>query len=186
MSTLAERSVVYMKTLSIIFLFLASVIAQGYSESGSDLKLFASISDAGTNGWLHMRITNCGDKEQTILTDNFTIWSLGGSSIRGTGIYRKPEVWVRFEILTMGTLDNPEEWKFIPSLPKLGPVTLRNGESAEIKSLELDPDFMEVIRNDPERLIPISYTIEDDIAERFGLWHGTLVIKESAKSLLNK
>lgn len=175
-----------MKTITTIFLILASTIANSFSEECSDLKLYAFISDAGSNSYLHLRITNCGDKEQTVLTENFTMLSLGGSLGTGSGYYRIPEVWLRFEILTMGTLDDPEEWKFIPSLPKLGPVTLRKGESATVKGVKLDFEFMEVIRNDPERIIPIQYIIKNDVAERFGLWHGTLEIKESAKSLLNK
>lgn len=175
-----------MKPLTMIFLILASIIAQGYSEDAHDLKLFAFISDDGTNGWCNLRITNNGETERTILTDNFSSWSLGGSVSTGSGSSRIPKVWVRFEIVTMGTQDNPEEWKFIPSLPKLGPVTLRKGESATIKSVELDSEFLEVIRHNPDVVIPIRYEIGEDIAERYGLWHGILEINESVKSLLNK
>ena len=92
-------------------------------STGLELDPFITTTAAG-EAYLHVRITNRGESEQTVLTENFTMSSLGGYVNR----QRIPAVNLRFDIITMGTETDPG-LKFVPSLSKLGPVTLRKGET---------------------------------------------------------
>ena len=166
-------------SIPIMLLLLAQFSLQSFAEESHDLKLEAFISHEGTDGYLNLQITNLGEKEVTILTENFSMISMGGRS----GRHRIPAVDLCFTIIAFGSKDNLVEHKLIPSLPKLCPVTLRKAETAALGT-KLDAEFMEIIIQNPDYVIPIKYTIDDEIAERFGLWHGTLEIQAKAKSLL--
>ena len=75
-----------------------------------------------------------------------------------------------------------ENWKFIPSLSKLAPVTLHTNETATL-NIEMDEKYKKSIR-DPDTIVRIEYSIHPDIAKRFGLWEGTVILKETAGKLL--
>jgi hypothetical protein len=149
-----------------------------HSAESSDLELSASISG---ESYLHLEITNRGDSEQTVLTDNFTIRSFG-MSVNGR---RLPSVDLRFCLLKIGTEKNPEERIYVPSLYKLAPVTLRKGETARA-AVQLDKEFIAALKENPDKKITIRYRIDDAIAQRFSLWHGTLEETATGQSLLAK
>jgi hypothetical protein len=165
--------------ISILGLSLAAAVLAGES-AGLELYPFITTNASG-EAHLILRITNRGESEQTVLTENFTMYSLGGS-MNGR---RMPDVDLRFDINTMGTEKDPEQWKFVPSLPKLGPVTLRKGETAESR-IRLDSDFVVAIQKTPDGVVSIRYTIGERIAKRYALWHGTIEVKETGRSLLSR
>ena len=171
-----------MKALITILLFALLVPLPVLAGESTGLKLypFITTNNAG-EAYLNLRITNHGESEQTVLTENFTMSSLGGS----VDWQRIPNVILRFDITTMGTKTDPEQWTFVPSLPKLGPVTLRKGETAT-SGIKLDREFVEAIQKQPGIVVAIRYTISERIAQRYALWHGTLEVKETGRALLSK
>lgn len=162
------------------FALLAPLPVLAKESTGLVLYPFITTDGAG-EAYLNFRITNRGESEQTVLTENFTTSSLGGS-MNGQ---RMPNVDLHFEINTMGTKTDPEQWTFVPSLPKLGPVTLRKGETAT-SSIKLDREFVAAIQKQPDMVVTIRYTIGERIARRYALWHGTLEVKEIGSALLSK
>jgi hypothetical protein len=151
------------------------------TNTATRLELYAFISTNNLGeGHLNLRITNRGEKDQTVLTENFGI---GFTSTLGSP-FRTFDL--RFDILTMGTKEKPNEWIFVSSLPKLAPVTLHKGETATLSGIALEKKLVAAMRETPDVVIPIGYTITEKIARRYGLWHGTLEVKETARSLLSK
>jgi hypothetical protein len=150
-------------------LFVYSAVAR--SESGLEADAFITSNDSN----LVLRITNRGETPQTILTEHYSRGSLhftGGKLLC---------FHLNFEILAIGSVEPPEQWIFIPSLPKLAPVTLRKGETAKV-NVPLDNKTISEMK-EVEGPVTIQYSIGKKIAERFGLWQGTLEIRESYKSM---
>lgn len=150
---------------------------------GLELSAFVTVGASG-EGRLVLHITNRGEDEQTVLTENPTMTSFGGWATTGSSRVTIPSVLLSFRIVTVGTRDEPQRRKYIPSLPKLGPVTLRKGETATT-GLKLNAELMEVM-NGPDRVIPIRYSIGEELAKRFGLWHGTLELEATVDSLMQR
>jgi hypothetical protein len=146
------------------------------SQPNLELSAFVTVFPSG-EGYLSLRITNRDESEVIVLTENFTHLSLGGYTITGSGRYRSRSVSLNFDILTI------DSEKLIPSLPKLGPVILRKGDTAA-SGVKLDANFIDSLRNWPDQVIRIQYSIGEKLAERHGLWHGTIEIEKVASSLL--
>jgi len=167
-----------MKKLTIALpLMLFVVSAAPRAESGLEADAFI-VADKPNESTLVLRITNRGETPQTILTEKY---SRNSMSMNGR---RLPQIGLSYEILTIGSAEQPEQWIFIPSLPKLAPVTLRKGESAQV-IVPLDDTTVKAMK-EAEGPATIRYSIGKRISERFGLWQGTLEIRESYKSMTSK
>jgi hypothetical protein len=171
-----------MKTLIAIFLFALLVTPPVLAGESAALKLYPFIStDNAGEAYLNLWITNHGESEQTVLTENFTASSLGGS-VSGQ---RLLNVRLCFDISNRGTKTDPEQWTVVPSLSKLGAVTLRKGETAT-SGIKLDREFVEAIQKQPDIVVTIRYIIGERIAQRYALWHGTIEFKGPGRALISK
>jgi hypothetical protein len=137
------------------------------------------ISGNSNNSTLVLQITNRSETPKTIPTEHYMRG--GGGMTTGIG-YRITHLSLFWEILIIGTAEQPEELILIPSLSKLAPVTLRKGETAQI-SMPLDGATVQELKKEDEQPISIQYRIGKKISERFGLWQGTLEIKKSYRSM---
>ncbi len=145
------------------------------AAADTNLELYAFMTKDSSN--LFLRITNRGDTPQTILTEGYSR-SWGDANGR-----RLPHLDLSYEISSMGPVEEPDRWVFMPSLPKLAPVTLHKNETAQIV-VPIDEVQFNAIRTN--NIVSLRYIIGKRIAERFGLWHGTLELKESYESVRSK
>ncbi len=159
--------------LLLALLFIAPVSA-GHA---ANLELMGFLTESAGETHLNLRITNRGTKPQTVLTQNPFLF---GSSSNGR---RNPSLGIDFGFFGVGEADG-RSWKFVPSLPTLGPVTLYKGETATM-SFRLEPDLAKALE-DPDTGFHVSYTIAEDFAKRFHLWSGTLELNETVRALRGK
>lgn len=168
-----------MKHIALYILACIALLSVAAKASGGSLELYAFIAESPEGKTsLCLRITNRGDAPQTILTEGY---SLSATKVNG---HRSPFILLDYRLLTMGPADDPERWKFIPSLPKLAPVRINKGETASLH-VTLDDELIAAIRK-PNTIVTIQYQVAEDIAQRFGLWTGKLELCETSSSLRNK
>jgi hypothetical protein len=139
-----------------------------------ELEVYAALASEGEQYYLTLRLTNRTATPRTVLTKQPSLLSMSANGRRA------PIVDISHRILE--TSDPVTgSWRFIPSLPDLGPVTLMKDDTASIL-LPLDLELSKALR-EPNAELSIKYEIHKDIAERFGLWQGKLEHKESVASL---
>lgn len=128
----------------------------------SDLELFAFITTVEKETYLNIRITNRGTREHAVPT--------GKPALSSTSF---PNILIRYDILTMGPKEDPEKWKFIPSLVDLAPVTIRKGETATLTH-RLMGDAWRAPGHLEKQIVNIEYVVSEKLAKRFSLWQGSL------------
>jgi hypothetical protein len=165
-----------MKRIVMLFVLFALTLVTSSEGSNkqSDLELFAFITTVEKDTYLNVRITNRGSQELTVPT--------GKPAVSSTTF---PNILIQYDILTMGTKEDPERWKFIPSLVDLAPVTIRKGETATL-TLKLTGDPWSDPDDHGKRIVNIDYVVTENIAKRFSLWHGSLKTKDSLTKLRNR
>jgi hypothetical protein len=177
-----ERLSINMKMILVALISTTILFSPIFATESSDLELIAHIeTSVSGESELWLEITNRGNSEQTVLTEKFTLRSFG-MSFNGRLL---PSVDLRFLILKLSTVGNPDEKQFIPSLPTLAPVTLKKGETAKAV-VKLSKEFIAALEDNLDREFKIRYAINEDIAQRFSLWHGTLETNVTGRSLLSK
>ena len=137
-------------------------------------ELFAFITQVEDQAYLNLRITNRGPKALTVPT--------GAPGLSSTDF---PRVSLRFTILKMGTLEGKRKWKFVPSITDLRPVTLKTDETATM-SVKLNGKMWAAKGEQGKQEVTISYVVDKDMAERFGLWEGSLDVQETLFALRHK
>jgi hypothetical protein len=170
-----ENMKILMIALSLV-LFVVSAAAR--TESGLEADAFI-VADKPNGDTLVLRITNRGETPQTIVTEHY---SPGIAGMTGYGII---EISLSYENLNLGIAGQQEKLNTIRSLSKLAPITLRKGETVQI-SMPLDGSTVQELKKQDERPMAIRYCIGKQFSERFGLWHGTLEIKKSYRSMTSK
>jgi len=138
------------------------------------LELFAFITQVEDQAYLNLRITNRGPKALTVPTGDPTISSSNFAS-----------VGICFTILTMETVEGNEKWKFVPSITGVRPVTLKTDETATM-SVKLNGKMWVAKGEEGKQKVTITYVVEKEIAERFGLWEGSLDVQETLFTLRHK
>jgi hypothetical protein len=118
------------------------------AESSLEADAFI-ISGNSYNSTLVLQITNSSETPQTILTEHYEPGI--ARIVTGSG-NRITHIFLSYEILTIGTAEQPEQSILIPSLSKLAPVTLRKGETAQI-SMPLDAATVYELKKEDERPI---------------------------------
>jgi hypothetical protein len=141
----------------------------------SDLELYAFLTRFEDKLFLNLRITNLASTPKTVLTKQPSL--VGGGGPKGGA--RAPYIGISYWIFGTSS-PGDRTWKFIPSLPDLGPVTLLKDETASM-TIPLEPELAATLK-DPDVIFSIDYVIREDIA----VWHGKLSLKESVASLLRK
>jgi len=137
--------------------------------NGPSPQLYAFITHVADEAFLNLRITNRGDTPLTVPTGSPALWSTDF-----------PVVGLRFDILT---LESPgEAWRFIPSVTDVSPVLLRTGDTATM-SVKLTGKKWLPTGGSGEGLVTVQYAVGKELADRFGLWTGTIVIRKSLDSL---
>ncbi len=140
-----------MKCIAILLMIVSLPLLAFTKESSKqgDLELFAFITTVEKETYLNIRITNRGPQERSVPT--------GRSTLSSTDF---PNVLIRYDILTMGTKENPKEWRFIPSLVDLAPVTTRKSETATF-NLKLEGNMWSVSGDVRKRIVSIEYMVSD-------------------------
>ena len=158
----------------VVALVCADRLAAVEPPTKPEIEVYAALASEGEQFYLTLRLTNRTATPRTVLTKQPNLLGMG------TKGRRAPIVEISYRILE--TSDPVTgSWKFIPSLPDLGPVTLMKDETASMH-LPLDLELSKALR-EPNAEFSIKYEIHKDIAERFGLWQGRLEHKESVASL---
>lgn len=110
---------------------------------------------------LYVVFKNVGDSTVTIPTDFKTFGAGKGKSRDG-----KETLGITSGIVKSSTVSG--EWN-IPSIADMAPVELRKGEATQVRILA---KVVEKPRDVDQ--ITVTYSIDKRVADRFGLWSGTL------------
>jgi len=138
------------------------------------LELFAFISQVEDQAYLNLRITNRGPNALTVPT--------GGPALSSTNF---PTVGLCFTILTLEMVEGNEKEKIIPSITDVRPVTLKTDETATM-SVKLNGKMWVAKGEEGKQEVTIHYVVQKEMAERFGLWEGSLNVQETLFALRHK
>jgi hypothetical protein len=119
---------------------------------------------------LILLITNRGEGEQRMLTRGY------GLTVDST----KPEatrVELRFRFEELSYEDR--KWTVVSPIGALAPAPIRAGESAQI-AIALDADAALALER-PGSSLELSYVVEPEIGERYGVWQGELSFSRAVK-----
>jgi len=156
----------------LVALITNGMVVAGETREKDQLELYAFITVGDNQVTLNLRITNRGQTPRTVPT--------GKPALQSSNF---PTVMLRFEILTV---ESPgEKWRFIPSVTDLAPVTLQKDETATM-SIALNGKEWIAARETGKQTITLTYIVGAEIAKRFGLWEGSLELRDSLDSLRTK
>ena len=169
--------------LAVVLIYACGAVSCSTPGPGRDrLQLTAFINDERPE-YLIVDITNRGRKQTTVLTKGYATASIS----LGYNGRKAPNFHVIFEIWEISWPDaqgRRQSRTRIPSLSDIGPVTLRQGETAQM-TLNLDEDHQKYLA-DIDANVHLTYEIRERIAKRFGLWEGTIKLKTTVAELRQK